>query len=340
MKIQDNSIRQMKTASSLGVLCLKWQKLSCYSALALLLLVIIQVGACAQFAKPLLPNGIDSPSGEQAFGRSRVIPAVVSSEQSQIAGDGLNSSIFPSGINPGRTTVYVFASKKKDSLVRALRYMVLTIRPSTLNAEQVNDINDILGINMLSGQRTIEADASQHQLELIQSILAPSANDLGLQIAILNHGRKEINKDPNAEQWSALRRPTDDPVYTYNGPVPAAKKFARLFVIIGLVAATIYVAFAAYSIITGQAHGGNRVIAAASGLMLLLMGYTIYKILIMNATFRDSGKDAITVSTRLPVHGLTNPNFRQVADTPEIPLVKNSYVPRSNLPVQPFAGGR
>ena len=292
-------------------------------------MVLCNGAAFAQFAEPLL-------SGKGGLPAEGVVPEPMSQVNKAKPQDFANSTRLPSIINPMRTTVYVYTTLKREDGERPIRYMVLTLRPTTLNHEQVSDINGILGINMLSGQQTIEADASSHQLELLQSILNPSANDSTLGLAVIDHGRKAIDKDASPEQWAALRRPTDEPLYTYTGPVPAAKPFARMFVIIGLAAATIYVAFAAYSIITGQAHGGNRVVAALAGLMLLLMGYTIYKIAVMNAVIRNTA--TTTSSTHLPLQGIVDERYRQTADTPTIPLAPQSYPPRSNMPVQPLSG--
>jgi hypothetical protein len=111
-----------------------------------------------------------------------------------------------------------------------------------------------------------------------------------------------------------------------------------MIVIIGLVAATIYVAFAAFSITSGQAHGGSRVVAAAAGLILLLMGYTIYKVLMMNAVLKRGTIDTTAISRHLPLSGLVNERHRPVADTPKVPANVGSYVPRSGLQVQPLSG--
>lgn len=293
-------------------------------SLALLILLSLQTGAHAQFAKPLL-------SGSNV-GTSRLSSQAITREQE-------GSTAFPSVINSEHTTVYIHTALRREADLAAKRYMVLTIRPTTLTSEQICDINTILGINMLSGQLTIEADASKHQLELIQSVLAPSANDSTLGLSIINsNGHKEINRDPNAEQSAALRRSGDDALYVYKGPIPAAKTLARMIVVVGLIAATIYVAFAAFSITSGQTHGGSRVIAAASGLILLLMGYTIYKILMMNAVIERGVIDTTVITKQLPLSGLVDERHRPVADTPKVPANVGSYAPRSGLQVQPLSG--
>jgi hypothetical protein len=305
MRNEANKIQISRVARQLVSLIAEKLKRSWPLLIVLLVLSSFQMSAFGQFAKPLVSG----------------------------------ASAFHAITNPERTIVYVYTSLRREADALPKRYMVLTIRPSTLTNEQISDINGILGINILSGQETIEADASKHQLEMIQSVLAPSANDSTLGLAVVNHkGQKEIDKDPSAQQWAALRQPSDDPLYTYKGPIPAAKTLARMVVIIGLVAATIYVAFAAFSVTSGQAHGGNRVIAAATGLILLLMGYTIYKIMMINAVLKNGIVDTTAITKHLPLNGLVNENFRKVADTPKVSAVEDSSVPRSGLPVQPLSG--
>lgn len=67
------------------------------------------------------------------------------------------------------------------------------------------------------------------------------------------------------------------------GPLPIVRWFARYLVILGVVVATIYMAFAAYSLVNGNRNGPARVALAAGGLMMLLCAFTIWKIIIINA---------------------------------------------------------
>lgn len=323
MKNHDTSKKSHKTASGLSLLVLGTVNLIYPCLFALIAAGAIALAANAQFAKPLLPSSGHSLSQGQA--------ATVSESRQSIgeAGTWINPIFL-------RTTVYVYTNVHKKGMPSG-RHLAITIRPSTLTEEQVADISGILGINMLSGQTTIRAEASEHQLELIQSVLAPSANDSTLGLAALKEGKKSIDSDPTPAQWALLRRSGDDTRFIYAGPLPSAKVLARWFVIIGLVAATIYVAFASFSIITGQSHGGNRVIAAAAGVMLLLMGYTIFKIMVMNSIDANSIDNQNSISKQLPEHGLAKEKQR-TADTPRLPLGQSSAPGRSGLPVQPLLG--
>lgn len=70
--------------------------------------------------------------------------------------------------------------------------------------------------------------------------------------------------------------------YDFNGPLPTVRTFARYLVILGCVSATVFMALAAWSMVMGSPYGGSRVMGAAGGLLLLLAGYTIWKIVQMN----------------------------------------------------------
>jgi hypothetical protein len=67
-----------------------------------------------------------------------------------------------------------------------------------------------------------------------------------------------------------------------NGPTTTVRPFARYLVKLGVVFSTVLMIFAAYSVILGQRDGAARVVSTAAGLILLLMGYTIYKIVVMD----------------------------------------------------------
>jgi hypothetical protein len=244
--------------------------------------------ALAQFAPPLLP----------AVGNGSV-------PKPEILGDKLPSRPAPTGtalstpisgtpvshlVNPGRTTVYIYSNctRGADDLM-AGKHLVLTLRPATLPSKVVNDISNILGVELNSGQKTIQANATAHQLELIQAVLYPSANDSTLGLATISeNGTKQINKAPTAEQWSQLRKSGDDSLYINAGILPTARVCARYFVMVAIAFSTVFLIFASSSIIFGQAHGGPRVIATGGGLMLLLMGYSIYKVAVINLFNADT----------------------------------------------------
>jgi hypothetical protein len=76
--------------------------------------------------------------------------------------------------------------------------------------------------------------------------------------------------------------------YDFEGPLPTVRVFCRYLVILGVVAGTVWVSMAGMSVVLGVPHSGGRVIGAAGGLLLLLGGYTIWKIVQMNTFHANS----------------------------------------------------
>ncbi|MBY0356869.1 MAG: hypothetical protein K2W82_02625 [Candidatus Obscuribacterales bacterium] len=89
-----------------------------------------------------------------------------------------------------------------------------------------------------------------------------------------NGGRQEIDRDFQ-HQKEASR-------FFFQGPLPTVKTFSRYLVLLGVVMATIFVGLAGWSVVFGSQYGASRVIGAVGGLLLLLAGYTIWKIVRMN----------------------------------------------------------
>lgn len=70
--------------------------------------------------------------------------------------------------------------------------------------------------------------------------------------------------------------------YDFQGPLPTVRTFSRYLVILGVVVACIWVAMAGISVVMGNRNGPDRVVGAVAGLLLLLAGYTIWKVVQMN----------------------------------------------------------
>lgn len=81
-------------------------------------------------------------------------------------------------------------------------------------------------------------------------------------------------------------------------PMPTVRKFARLLVLLGVVFATVLIGFAAMSMCLGHPFAGGRVISTAAGLLILLAGCTIYKVIMINA-FRFGSSDRPPDAQRL-----------------------------------------
>jgi hypothetical protein len=95
---------------------------------------------------------------------------------------------------------------------------------------------------------------------------------------------------------------------------------------------------AAYSMVLGHPYAGSRVIGTAAGLILLLSGYTIWKIVKMN-TFNDNTTDdqqALLTNSAQPTQATVAPSAQlNTAPTPTAPTGRAN---RGGLPVQPLYG--
>lgn len=150
---------------------------------------------------------------------------------------------------------------------------------------------------------------------------------------------KAIEKDEPNRESPLFGRNKPNPkwkrVEDFDSPLPIVKIFCRKLVILGVVFATVYMAFAAYAVILGHKDAGQRVIGTAAGLILLLMGYSIYKVVQINAWRFKAGTlfdwtEELEASARRPL----SPN-----DTPTVP-VKPGGRQRSNRQVSPLIGGQ
>jgi hypothetical protein len=118
-----------------------------------------------------------------------------------------------------------------------------------------------------------------------------------------------------------------------NFPLRSVKPFCKILVILGVVFATFYMICAAYGVIMGHKDSGNRVIGTAAGLILLLMGYTIYKIVMLNALRIAAAPERLDEIRTQPMR---NQQALQNNDTPGLRAAPGNR-PRSNLQVSPFA---
>jgi hypothetical protein len=127
-----------------------------------------------------------------------------------------------------------------------------------------------------------------------------------------------------------------DPKYANKwkfGGLPTIAKFGRMLILIGVVVATIFTAIAAYGMVMGEENAGSRVVFSVAGLMLLLMSFTIWKVVQANmANLNDNGPwDA-------GIHKLP-PRILLPDTVPEkIPPKTEDSPPRSGIPVYPDSG--
>jgi hypothetical protein len=231
---------------------------------------------------------------------------------------GTNNAV---GTGHDRTIVRIY----EQSAGRGTR-MIQTLRPDTLSEQAINQINGILGINMLSGEQAIDVTVTRDQIAQVQEALAsyPQTTDVD--------GRKKIVGD---NPGAGYPKPGRTSRYRFDGQLPTVATFSRYLVILGVVVATVFMSLAAYSVVMGSRDGGARVIGAASGLLFLMAAYTIYKIVTMN-TFGGNSRDTARAENR-PQSGLVQDAFMTRPQVPATPAGgSNSGTNRGGVPVQPL----
>lgn len=295
------------------------------------LLAATPQSASAQYAQQLPPfqappEGAPPPIGDGQVplqaepGDVQAPPSVPSG-----ASDPTPGHQFPVGNGSDRTIVRIYRQRAGGATGQSRgEGMVQTIRPDQLSADQISQINGILGINMLGGQQSQDVQASNQQIEQVQNVLFPypQAQDQG--------GKKFINSDSPAQGYPKAGQ---ESIYEFQGPIPTVRTFCRYLVILGVVSATIWMALAMYSMVMGHPYGGARVVGAVAGFMLLLMGYTIWKIVQMN-TF-NAMSDRPAIAQNRPNEAQTN----QI-NAPDVPAANPGAAGgrpnRSGVPVLPL----
>ncbi len=130
----------------------------------------------------------------------------------------------------------------------------------------------------------------------------------------------------------AIGNPKKPNNWIYGG-LPTVQVLSRYLIMIAVVVATILMAFAAFGMVLGEENAGARVIRTAGGFMLLLMAFTIWKIILANlAGLNDAGPWDASSNKLPPQILLPDPAPRQ--ELPQVPTTP----PRSGLPVYPDSG--
>lgn len=303
-----------KGASSLANLT------SLFSALLLMVAICIfnAQEAAAQFGGPAPPPVGDGPTPNPVNPGDTTGPTAVPSGAADPT-PGTNNSTAP---GRDRTVIRIY----EQGTTGRGRRMVQTLRPDTLSAEAQSRIGGILGINMNSGEQSIDVTASRDQIAQIQDALA--AYPQTTQV----NGRNTITGDNPAVGYP---QPGNGSLYRFDNQLPTVATFSRYLVILGVVVSTIFMALAAYSVVMGGRDGGARVIGAASGLLFLMAAYTIWKIVTMN-TFNGNSPDTARPENR-PTQGLVQDAFMTRPNLPVTPGGgTNSGANRGGVPVQPL----
>ncbi len=270
-------------------------------AICALAVVAFSPAASAGFADPLSPGGGVRPFGEPLPPQLGPIPPPPGdgpTPEPVTPGDGgapmpppsgmadpTHGNNFPAGTGHSRTTVYIHSQGNGGS--RGNR-MVQTLRGDQLSAEQVGKVQSVLGVNLGSGEPSVDVNATPSQLAQLNDILAPYPQTGG------GGGRKQVVADSPGQGYP---KPGNENLYDFDGPLPTVRTFSRYLVILGVVSATVFMAFAATAVVLGHPYAGSRVIGTAAGLMLLLMGYTVWKVVQMN-TFDANSPDNAQIRQR------------------------------------------
>ena len=235
------------------------------------------------------------------------------------AADGSAGTNFPVGAGSDRTVVRIYKMDGRGQRV------VQTLRPDSRTPQQQAQIGGILGVNMNSGEQSVDVTVSDAQLEQLNEAMAAYPQ------TTMNGGRKQITGDNPA---AGRPLPGREAIYAFPGVIPTVPTFGRYLVILGVVSATVFMALAAYSMVNGSPYGGARVLGAASCLFLLLASYTIWKIVQMN-TFNANSDRAAQIQAKaggaqVQDAFMTRPNL------PATPAVGATTTGRSGVPVQPL----
>lgn len=187
------------------------------------------------------------------------------------------SSIFATQSEQIPLTIYLRTDTYSQNTHQFMgKRTVLTLRPNTLNAMQLDLVKGILQLDLSSAQTKSQPalwlDVSENQLEQLQTVIYPTSTN-----AVSN----------NQSLVSAQ-------LFHY---LPVVKRFARYAVLLGVVFATVLLAFATSSLVMGQRGSSEKIIGTGVGLIVLLLAFSIYNLLISNAANQSSSTTTLTSST-------------------------------------------
>jgi hypothetical protein len=301
---------------------------------------------------PKVPTGTADPTAGTNFptlqnANRPIIYVYAQTYQMNYPGTGSGTYNSSGTGTTGTTTTTTGTGQASDvgsqGTYRGLR-MVMTIRGDNLTTAQANQITGVLtGVSLTSGPLVQQVVATNAQIEKLNEILYPDYSQQGYNLAQLQgDGRLKINNDlvslanglNNANIIQQTYHPQDTSLYTYTPTLPIVVPFARYFVLLGVVFATVMLIMAAYSMVMGHSYAGTRAIAVIAGLMTLLSAFTIYKIVILdllnsNSTTVTSNSKSTSsgnapVAPNLPVNPPTVTNTRPArSGVPVIPLSQN-----------------
>ncbi len=227
---------------------------------------------------------------------------------------------------------------------------VLTFQPDQLTNEQYGKVMGVIG-NVVDNQPYQNISVSKDQLVEMQDALAPSPNTNAERSAVpmpkpTRNGvtnRSQIVSDTPAP--GALQHGTNNVVVFHE----VIKNFCRYIVIMGVVCGCIFLAFAAIGLQFGDRSAGGRIIGSVAGIMLLLMGYSIWKVIRFNENnARGPENRVVDLSTPPPledtrkspgdVNRVKNDDSFTSTTEANLPVIPPNPggIQRSGLPLKPL----
>jgi len=281
----------------------------------------------APYINPLYQQGApDPPPVGSGNAPPQVNPGDTGAVPQAVSGQADQSNGSDFQVTPGQDRVVAHLYMQDQANGRGTR-MVQTIRGDQLSDQALGQIQGILGVNLIGGnQASINVAVTDAQLEQINEVLAPYPQ------TTMTNGRKKIMGDNPAAGYP---KPGRDSLYAFDGTLPTVQTFSRYLVILGVVAATIFMSLAAWAMVQGNPYGGARVMGSAAGLLMLLAAYTVWKIVQMNTFGANSNNPAIsqnrTNTAQVPGAFMARPNVPVTPNQGQI-----GGAPRDGVPVQPL----
>ncbi len=192
--------------------------------------------------------------------------------------------------------------------------------------------------------------ASNSQIAQLQNILSPApvskikpapnaATGAVQQIVSDRLGQKPM-KWPNQFTYMQDQPPTTSSTGSIIPTgLPTIRIFCRYLVLLGVVVGTIMMAQAATAVIYGHQYGGARVIGSAGGLILLLMGYTIWKVVHMHTINMQNGTTPYTTQVNL-IQSKTFPQSNPLPQSNTLPVVPINSAQTTEPGVAPLGAPR
>lgn len=165
--------------------------------------------------------------------------------------------------------------------------VALTFQPDEIPDSKRSQIEGLLGGQSFSNEPYQNIEVNDSTLEEIENILYPPAQPSGSVYPYPGTPGDNIRNTPWTERsYIAADNPADRHPRNGNNEIKSPRKpirdFSLYLVIGGVVVACVQIVIAGTFMTYGQPYAGGKAIAAAGGLMLLLMAFAIWKIDMVN----------------------------------------------------------